>query len=337
MKKISIMLGALILSAVSYSAQVEVKAGFEPWREANNSHVNYNEGGSLGAEVLFEAGDSFVYGLGAEWKTKFKGEDYGLEKEATAFPVYLTGKYSVGNDLFYLVGRAGWAFYENADGFDGFYGGVGVGKMFGNFSVEALYESMDLVQSSKMYSGERIDLASVKVGYRFGGGSKRVEYVAPTVDYSAQDAEAARLAEEARRREAARLEAERLAKQRMARAQKLGKYNSLIISNNYNVNKLNTDSINRNLLEEMKRDLADERGVLAVRGYTDSDGSVAYNQKLSQKRADKIANVIREELNNENIEVISEGLGETNFLNGNSNKKEKRLNRRVEVDFMPRD
>ena len=52
MKKLSILLAAIAMTGVAYGAQLELKGGFEPWREGNNSYSSFYEGGSLGAEQV---------------------------------------------------------------------------------------------------------------------------------------------------------------------------------------------------------------------------------------------------------------------------------------------
>jgi len=344
MKKLSIMLAAIVISGVTYGAQLELKGGFEPWREGNNSYSNFDQGGSLGAELLFNAEDSpFDYGFGVEWKSKFSGGDGNntlAETEANAFPVYLTGKYGISDDLFYLVGRTGWSMYDNSSTKDGFYGAAGIGKEFGNFTLEALYETMDLSGSSNMYSGNRANLASIKFGYRFGENKRdmisREKEMAIKAEYDKQQAEIKRLEAEKNRiaKEKQLAEKNRMAQEKKARELILEKYSSLIVAENYATNELSFENSSDLFFKNIDRDLAKESGVLKVTSYTDSSGSKEYNKKLSQERADKVADQIKANLTNENIEVISEGLGETNFLNDNATFEKRKANRRTEINFM---
>lgn len=355
MKKLSIMLAAIAISGVTYGAQLELKGGFEPWREGNNSYSSFDEGASLGAELLFNAENKpFDYGIGMEWKSEFSGGDGNNTLAATkanAFPIYLTGKYGINDDLFYLVGRTGWAMYDNSDVKDGFYGAAGIGKEFGAFTLEALYETMDLSGSSNMYSGDRANLASIKFGYKFGENKRdvisREKEMIAKAEYEKQQAEMKRLIEEKKLEkekaiaEANRLaeakqmaEQKKLAEMRVARELMLDKYNSLVVVANYNTDKLDSDTIDESFFSNVDKDLAKESGTLKVTSYTDSSGSEKYNKALSQRRADKVADQIKSNLTNENIEVISEGLGETNFINGNTTSKERKANRRTEINFM---
>lgn len=68
-----------------------------------------------------------------------------------------------------------------------------------------------------------------------------------------------------------------------------------------------------------------------VVGYTDSKGSEAYNQTLSEKRAESVAQAIRSHLNLSANRVIAEGRGETNPVASNDTAEGRALNRRVEI------
>ncbi|MBE0491232.1 MAG: OmpA family protein [Sulfurospirillum sp.] len=71
---------------------------------------------------------------------------------------------------------------------------------------------------------------------------------------------------------------------------------------------------------------------IAVDGHTDSDGSEAYNQKLSGKRAAKVATkLINMGVDKENIQAQSHG--ELKPLVPNSSKENKAQNRRVDITF----
>lgn len=72
---------------------------------------------------------------------------------------------------------------------------------------------------------------------------------------------------------------------------------------------------------------------LKVTGHTDSKGSSAYNQKLSQKRADKV----KEYLVSKNVEadrITTIGRGEELPIADNSTAEGKAKNRRVEIQIV---
>lgn len=75
---------------------------------------------------------------------------------------------------------------------------------------------------------------------------------------------------------------------------------------------------------------------IIVAGYTDSDGSEAYNQTLSEQRAQSVGSYLA--MNNVTSARITEvGYGETKPVADNSTAEGKQANRRVEVAIMAND
>ena len=73
---------------------------------------------------------------------------------------------------------------------------------------------------------------------------------------------------------------------------------------------------------------------IVVAGYTDSTGSNTYNQKLSEDRANSVANfLINKKVNTARLDVI--GFGEKNPIADNKSKQGRSLNRRVEITLFP--
>ena len=68
-----------------------------------------------------------------------------------------------------------------------------------------------------------------------------------------------------------------------------------------------------------------------VVGYTDSKGSEAYNQKLSERRADAVADALRAHLNVDGSRIIAEGRGEADPVASNQTEEGRAQNRRVEI------
>ena len=68
---------------------------------------------------------------------------------------------------------------------------------------------------------------------------------------------------------------------------------------------------------------------LTIVGYTDSQGSTKYNQKLSEKRAKAVSDY----LNLLKVENSFSGKGKTGLLNKDKTKAEHAANRRAEVGF----
>lgn len=339
MKKLSILLGSLILTAATYSAQLEVKAGLEPFREGKSNHADYSIGESIGMELLFNAENKPLdYGLGIEFKSKLDGDSTSNNElvDATAIPIYFTGKYGISKDLFYLVGRAGLVAYNDSSANDGFYGGIGLGKNFGPMTMETMYENMSVGNSS-----EQVSLVSLKMGFRIGENKRdiiaREAKELARLEYEKQQEEA-RLSKEAELEKQAALEAQALEEGRLAKEARLAilsKYENPQTIANYKSDKIEIDRLDKDILNNIKSDLKDESGTLQVKVYTDDTGSLEYNQKLSKERAEKLSVEIVNTIENENIEVTPLGLGEVEFLNENTTDNERYINRRAEINFIP--
>lgn len=73
---------------------------------------------------------------------------------------------------------------------------------------------------------------------------------------------------------------------------------------------------------------------IVVSGYTDSIGSNAYNQRLSEDRAQSVADfLVNKQVNPGRIELV--GLGEKNPVASNATSQGRSLNRRVEITLFP--
>lgn len=68
-------------------------------------------------------------------------------------------------------------------------------------------------------------------------------------------------------------------------------------------------------------------------GYTDSQGSESYNQQLSQRRAESVANYLRTEYSIPASRLNSEGRGESNPVADNSTAEGRAANRRVVAEI----
>lgn len=77
-----------------------------------------------------------------------------------------------------------------------------------------------------------------------------------------------------------------------------------------------------------------DKTIVAVSGHTDSTGSDSYNQTLSKKRAQSVADyLISREVLTDRFEII--GFGESQPVADNSTPEGRELNRRVEITLLP--
>ncbi len=77
-----------------------------------------------------------------------------------------------------------------------------------------------------------------------------------------------------------------------------------------------------------------DKTIVEVAGHTDSTGSDAYNQTLSERRAESVAQYLRtQEVNPQRLITI--GLGESMPVADNGTDAGRQLNRRVEITMVP--
>lgn len=74
-------------------------------------------------------------------------------------------------------------------------------------------------------------------------------------------------------------------------------------------------------------------GALTIVGHTDSNGSDAYNDDLSQRRAQAVADVLGPALTDADLDISVEGRGEREPVADNGTDEGQQLNRRVTVGF----
>ena len=77
-----------------------------------------------------------------------------------------------------------------------------------------------------------------------------------------------------------------------------------------------------------------DKTIIVVAGYTDSVGSDAYNQQLSESRARSVTNYLK----NKKITAVrfdTVGFGERNPIADNNTEEGRALNRRVEITLLP--
>lgn len=99
-----------------------------------------------------------------------------------------------------------------------------------------------------------------------------------------------------------------------------------------------TDSADLNsagqaMMTSLFGELSEYKGITSIMvvGHTDSIGSEAYNQALSERRAATVASEITGQYPGANIEV--KGMGESQPVASNDNDAGRQLNRRVEIEI----
>ena len=87
----------------------------------------------------------------------------------------------------------------------------------------------------------------------------------------------------------------------------------------------------RHNMEPLMEFLRSDGRKILVEGYTDSRGSAAFNQKLSQERADTVRKDLIQDGNIPADRVTAQGMGAANPLGDNQTAEGRQLNRRVEI------
>ena len=118
MKKLLFGMAALVLVTTTYAEGLEIKGGYDVWRNiskdyAGDSGGSIDRGWTLGAEYLWSYGQDYAYGLGTEFRSMIKDDNHEYNE---SMPVYLVGKYDMLDDMFYVVGRGGYNASSNING-----------------------------------------------------------------------------------------------------------------------------------------------------------------------------------------------------------------------------
>ena len=87
-------------------------------------------------------------------------------------------------------------------------------------------------------------------------------------------------------------------------------------------------------LTPYKESFRNQTSYVEIKGYTESSGPEDYNMKLSQRRADSVADYLTNALGADRSRMKVMGMGEANPVADNSTREGRILNRRVEVEVI---
>ncbi len=321
MKKLLFGIVALVLATTTYTEGLEIKGGYDVWRNlskdyAGESGGSIDQGWTLGAEYLWSYGEDYSYGLGTEFRSRIEDDK---NKYNESMPVYLVGKYDLLDDMFYLVGRGGYNAGSNITGGNtrgGHYLGVGIGRDISFFNIEILYENMGYEFKREDQRGYH-DSVGIKFGMKLG------EFYDSIMNKDEPSEEV--LIAEKENKESMILEEvgnNDLAVGELLYIKDVPSIKYTLYNFDFNDNKLSEKG--RADLNKLKVEIEGAKKITIV-GHTDTRGSAEYNQKLSEQRAQEVADYLEIP---EGVEVEVIGKGETMPLG-----KDHSINRRVEVDF----
>ena len=341
MKKL-VILGTALLSLSLVASEIQIKGGYDFNRNqvsTSDTVLDFGNGATAGAEYIFDNQGEFEWGIGAEYKfdQKFKGND---TKWMRQIPVYALGKFNLvttkkGNDVLYVLGRAGIALNESkVDGLgydNGLYVAGGLGTEMGPVSLEAIYEraATPFTNASGFRTNDYQESFGLRLGLRLGNlvndrtakvtTVEKIVYVDKIVKVPGETVVTPPLNTKTVVLPFSCVATEKKCVIRgfkvdgrvpnAAEAKDLGTISSVINS-------------------------FAKGGTVDFVGHTDSTGSDAYNQKLSVARAQNVARLLQEYGLSNDVKVGSiSGKGETQPADTNATVQGRYNNRRVELFF----
>ncbi|MEH0688370.1 OmpA family protein [Vibrio cholerae] len=258
------------------------------------------------------AGYQFVDWLGLEAGYDYLGKytaDGINDESASAFTI--APKLSVPlTDVISLYGKVGGAYVDYGSESDAsFLGAVGV-ELNASKSTGVRIEYQRLTDVNNNFARAAVNSATMNFVYRFGASEQPMTTEEPVAEVMAAEPVQEVVAEPATKKFTAQL----------------------VDSGIFEVNSAELKSESVAMLDKLVAMMKQyPQSTVTITGHTDSTGSAAYNQTLSEKRAQAIAGL----LENEGIDasrITAEGKGESSPIASNETSEGRQKNRRVEIN-----
>ena len=341
MKKL-VILGTALLSLSLVASEIQIKGGYDFNRNqvsTSDTVLDFGNGATAGAEYIFDNQGEFEWGIGAEYKfdQKFKGND---TKWMRQIPVYALGKFNLvttkkGNDVLYVLGRAGVALNEskvNGVKYDnGLYVAGGLGTEMGPVSLEAIYErsATPFTNARGFRTNDYQESFGLRLGLRLGNlVNDRTAKVTTVEKIVYVD-------------KIVKVPGETVVTPPLNTKTVVVPFSCVATEKKCVIRGFKVDGRVPNAAEA--KDLGTissvinsfaKGGTVDFVGHTDSTGSDAYNQKLSVARAQNVARLLQEYGLSNDVKVGSiSGKGETQPSDTNATVEGRYNNRRVELFF----
>ena len=341
MKKL-VILGTALLSLSLVASEIQIKGGYDFNRNeisANYSTLDYGNGATAGAEYIFDNQGEFEWGIGAEYKfdKKFKGND---TKWMRQIPVYALGKFNLvttkkGNDVLYVLGRAGVALNEskvNGVKYDnGLYVAGGLGTEMGPVSLEAIYEraATPFTNARGFRTNDYQESFGLRLGLRLGNLVNDRTAKVTTVEKIVYVDKIVKVPGETVVTPPTNTKTVVLPFSCTATEKKCVIRGFKVDGRTPNA----AEAKDLGTISSVINSFA-KGGTVDFVGHTDSTGSDAYNQKLSVARAQNVARLLQEYGLSNDVKVGSiSGKGETQPSHTNATVEGRYNNRRVELFF----
>ena len=340
MKKL-VILGTALLSLSLVASEIQIKGGYDFNRNqvsTSDTVLDFGNGATAGAEYIFDNQGEFEWGIGAEYKfdQKFKGND---TKWMRQIPVYALGKFNLvttkkGNDVLYVLGRAGVALNEskvNGVKYDnGLYVAGGLGTEMGPVSLEAIYErAATPYTQARLKTNDYQESFGLRLGLRLGNLVNDRTAKVTTVEKIVYVDKIVKVPGETVVTPPLNTKTVVLPFSCVATEKKC-------VIRGFKVDGRVPNAAEAKDLETISSVINSfaKGGTVDFVGHTDSTGSDAYNQKLSVARAQNVARLLQEYGLSNDVKVGSiSGKGETQPSHTNATVEGRYNNRRVELFF----
>ena len=312
MKKLAAVISTtLLMASASANAQfyLGAKAGVS-WLNnlcTSSSSSCDEDSWALGSYLGYEADDFVAIELGLDSLGKTTGAGY---KDAVFTAYTLAPRLSLPmSDNLDLFVKAGAAFVDYDDNDDEtLFGAVGLNySLFSNLDLQAEYQHFNNVDMETT----RFHANSFTLGFRtkFGGSEEPTPVV---------------VQEE--------LVEETVVEEVVIAAPVMKTFEAKVVdSGSFAVNSTELKPESKPVLDELVAFMKEfPQANVEVVGYTDSSGAAAYNQKLSEKRAQSVSDALQAE-GIAASRITVRGEGENNPIASNETKEGRVQNRRVEI------
>lgn len=213
------------------------------------------------------------------------------------------------NDTFALYGKFGGAYVEYGDKDDNSYlGAVGIElKSEGNARVRIEYQRLTDINNDLVRAAA--NSATLGFVYHFGGDDQPAEETVVVEEKTVEE----------------------VVEETVVTTPVIKSYETQVDSGHFALNSTELKPESKSQLSELVQFMEQHpEATVEITGYTDSSGAAEYNQMLSEKRAQAVA----DELQSQGIDssrITVKGEGENNPIASNDTREGRAQNRRVEI------
>ncbi|WP_117232463.1 OmpA family protein [Vibrio maerlii] len=319
MKKIALaVVGILCVSHASYSSPyLGLKVG-KTWFDDGCSNVTdcEDDSGSLGLYGGYQFSDFLSLEAGYDYLGEYTLQDVDDDR-IHAFSLAPKLSFAVTEKLD-LFAKFGGAYVDVAGESDGTYLGAAGLEYQPNHSSSVRLEYQHLSDVSNDYFTSNVDTVWLGFAFHFGGSDDEAEPAATAATQSVPEP------------------VEEVVEESVVTTPVVKNYEMKVVdSGSFALNSAKLKPDSQPIVDDLAQFMNQyPQSTVEITGYTDSTGAVDYNQQLSEKRAQSVADSLMEEgIDESRITVVGEG--ENNPVASNETKQGREQNRRVEIVVPP--